>query len=151
MVGQRQVASPRLHSPPGVMKRRTEAIKGVSTKRSVVGGTGRRLLHPRRLTPESCGGWASASTSAANHGHRQLLPVPMSLFALPSKYVGPASRRVAVKQLSGQEALCYANRSQPTLRRGSCGDRIEGRGKDREEGIALGAELDPTVSGDRIT
>jgi hypothetical protein len=38
-----------------------------------------------------------------------------------------------------------------TLRLGSYTDRIEGGAKDREEGIPLGAELDPTVAGDRRT
>jgi len=52
---------------------------------------------------------------------------------------------------SDRGRLRSRNRSQPALRLGSCGDRIEGRAKDREEGIPLGAELDPTVSGDRIT
>ena len=36
-------------------------------------------------------------------------------------------------------------------RLGGCTDRIEGRAKDREEGIPLGVDLDPSVSGDRIT
>src|SRR5439155_21215623 len=43
------------------------------------------------------------------------------------------------------------SRSEPALCLGSGGDPIEGRAKDREEGIPLGADLDPSVSGDRIT